>query len=286
MKVLDLYGFEAKFTIDSDNTFKTRVGGIIFIFLTFSYIALIILFGKEAIDKNSPNGYSEIIPHSYNSSDFFLSLQDNKFLAGFQVIDVNARPLDISNFLFPVFRLKTYEWKNGVINQTQNVIPTMKCNNTNIFGLEIEKTVHLDNYFCPNFTGLDNPTIGGDYSFPVSHVMNFELSMCNENMSKCHDIKETSKFLDDNMVLINVIYPQIIYSKSNFEKPFISRIDNQYTFMNTMASLRQYLYITQNELEDDSGFLLNDIKTIKRYGKGKFYSILKNYENYESWKSQ
>jgi len=224
-------------------------------------------------DKKFPYGYEEVIYHKESSPDFYWDLKENKFFVGFQVMDYNSISLDTNEYLFPLFRLLKYEWKNGVLISTSNYIPTMKCNYTDSTVLEKINHLKLENYFCPNFTGVENAKMGGDYDSETSYVLNFELSMCNADRSICNDIKKTSQFLDNNMVFINTIYSDITYEKSNIEKPFTTKLELKFGFVNTLKSLWEEIYFAKFELDDDVGYILSDIEKIQGFGKVKYDSF-------------
>ena len=272
MKNFDIFGFRASFNIDSKESFQTKIGGILTISLVLIYSALLYFYGKEMFDQKFPFGYEEVKYHKTNSPDFYWDLKENKFFVGFEVMDYNSSSLDKNEYLFPLFMLLKYEWKNGVLISTSNYIPTMKCNYTDSTVLERTSHLKLENYFCPNFTGVENAKMGGDYDSETSYVLNFELSMCNADRSICNDIKKTSQFLDNNMVFINTIYSDITYEKSNIKKPFTTKLELKFGFVNTLKSLWEDIYFAKFDLEDDVGYILSDIEKIQGFGKVKYDS--------------
>ena len=120
---------------------------------------------------------------------------------------------------------------------------------------------------------LKNAKIGGDFTFPYYSVLNFELSLCNSQKKKCHDIKKTVKFLDDNLIYMVAIYPTVQYNMNNYFNPFSSRLGSKYTFLQSLVSLKDYIYLRENELENDNGYFYTSKNTFKPLGMDRIESI-------------
>ena len=132
MKNLDLNGHTIKFNIDSNLSFKTKLGGYITIFYIIIFFVFFYLFGRDSLEKKFPTGYSQIIPYALSDKNFNKNLEDNNFMSGFGTLDRSAKPIDITGYLYPIFKYKSYKWdKEGRIDRKTKVLPTIKCNNTN-----------------------------------------------------------------------------------------------------------------------------------------------------------
>lgn len=276
MKNLDLSGYNPKFNIDSMVNFRTTIGGLISIFYLVFFLILFYLFGRDSLEKKFPTGYSQIIPYNISDLDFFTDLKDNKFIAGFGLLDRTGASYDnITDYLFPIFKYKLYKWDNesGTIKRSIQVLPTIKCNYSNSDLHENNKIQNLENYFCPNLKQVENDTIGGDFTFPYYSVINFEFSLCNSDRSKCNNITKTVDFINNNLIYMSVLYPTVQYSMNNYKKPFSSRIGNKYTFLQSLVSLKDYMYLRKNELENDTGNFYSSKNTITGLGKDRIESI-------------
>ena len=103
MKNLDINGFKVEFNIDSKNCFKTNIGGFFTISYFFFFFVLFYLLGRDSIQKNIPNGYSQIIPYEKDDKNFDKVIEKDMFLVGFGATNTNAIPFNLTGYLYPIF---------------------------------------------------------------------------------------------------------------------------------------------------------------------------------------
>lgn len=273
LKFFDLQGYIAEFKVDSKDRFKTAAGGLISLLFIFVYLGLLIYYGYYAFRKATPSGYSQNLPN--DDDNFFLNITDNKFLGGFQTVNDEGLPVDITPYTFVYFSLRGYIWENGNLKRKNFEIPITRCNNTNI--KEIEFSRRFDDYLCPDFMSVINKGekiyIGGDYNDDESMVLNFKVALCNEKRTICRSMKSAEKFFDENNILINSISPYVRYSINNQTNPFRLQIENKIKFINSLTAIREFFFISEYVLDDDIGLFIEDINTIKVYGKDDYHWV-------------
>jgi hypothetical protein len=264
IKSLDFYGISKNFTINSEEKFKTLFGGFISILIFIFSIFLLLVLGKDFLNKKNPNGYSsiEINPENYTK------IMDFEFFVGFQVLNFEEKIINFEEleFFYPMFTLiHQYHLKNGSFAFNEKEIPFIKCDKFKINN-KIKKSIFdLSKFLCPDISKIVDLNIGGDLNLGQNSTeLNFKISFCNFNKEDCKDGNKFKELTQNGSIILNILYPEILYNIDNYENPFNIFLKLDFTFINYYSLVMHEIVFSDFSLEDDRGgfFESKDIKGV------------------------
>lgn len=188
-KSLDFLGNTISFTINSNDTFKTSLGGFISLIIYILYIFFFIFIGKDFIYKINPNGNFQI----KEKNQKYTKLKEFKFLMGVKLHDLNFNKINIENYFTPNFTYSKMIFDDdgkSTLNITNlNTIPCDKFEGVN--GTRYKSNLNLSEYVCPDISEIKNDKFGGDYTqMDNSSFITFNLLIDESNKNSTKKILE------------------------------------------------------------------------------------------------
>ena len=270
-KNFDLFGFQMTFNINSHDTYRTVIGGILSILFFLSFLTMLSLFGENCFKKNNPEGYTKII-HPDNKDKKKLKLNEISFLGGFQIYDDDSKVINLDEYFFPKFYFNKhfYNKTNGKYESDSKEIKAIKCNEI-LLDDKIESGIFdLSKFYCPNLSEISDESLEGNYSTDILNTLVFTLNVCNDKEYKdCKDLDKIFKLFEEKHIWISGLFPKVNYIIDNQNKPFHLELFNYYNFISPNKYVYDEIILSKYELEDDRGIFFEDLNKIVKIGVSK-----------------
>jgi hypothetical protein len=255
---LDFLAAPKNFSINNKITFKTFIGGFLSILICISSIILFLITGDDFIHKTNPNGYSSII----EDENTFQLVTNFEFFIGIQMINIDEEILDLDEYLYPLFKITNNTFlDDGSIIGDHIIIPTIPCDKFN-FGKRVNThNFPLSKFICPDISKIKNTTIGGDfYQMQNSTELVFHLSLCDHNDENCKDPNKFKELTQDTSILLNILYPEVIYRIDDYQNPFKIDLRLDRTFINYYTYVWYDMAFSNFKLNENTGNILQSKK--------------------------
>ena len=273
LKTRDYLGSKVGFTINSNDTHQTVFGGFLSVLLSSLYVYFFIIFAEDMFFKKNPVGFDQIKPNLAIDSKF--DFNRGFFLAGFQLINWDAKPYNLTEYFFPIFQYKEFHLdEKGEFHGVITELDTILCNEHK-WGVTPMKSgiFKLNEFYCPDLSTLGDKKLYGDFNSEKLSYVSFKLSLCNKDKTECKDIKKVMDFFEKNEVFISTIYPKIQYYIDDQHDPFEKKFHNHYVyFSNHMFLLEEYTF-QRYQLDEDKGNLFEDITSHDLIGINKILPL-------------
>ena len=247
LKKLDTIGFPINFTHGSDERFRTKIGGFVTIVMGITFILLLWFLGRDDYLKLNPQSYSQLDP---TSEDYKIDLNENPFLIGVKLSGLNKKIENIEKIFKPIFTFNKFFQETGIPETIQ--LNAITCDK-----IKIDKSIdinifNLSSYYCPDFRGL-NETIDGDFNSNKKKYIRVEISNCDKN-GFCESLEEVDKAFREsgNQIIMNLLHPEVIYDKNNYEQPFKTVLDNRLNLLNPKIYPTEDIYFDHYKLSDQT----------------------------------
>lgn len=260
-KYLDIIGKEVQFKIESNETYRTIVGGILTIVLGVVTMISLWFFGSDIIFKTNPNFLSNDLPLEHPE---FFTLNNSNFFFAIRFTDFYGAFINEPRFLIPKFRYQYYE----INDTTGELILTVDeayemtiCNTSNID----EFTLHddnLENYYCAD---LKNYTVGGDWNSDKLGYLFYTAELCSsateqEKNITCATKQEIITRYND-LLYLDIKWYNSIINPSNYTNPVKRRLDYKYLRLDyQFRKENNFFYYNSEILTNDDLVLDNSIK--------------------------
>ena len=277
---LDIYGTKFHFHMLHELKFNTFIGGIITLFLSiFSFIFLFI-FGSDFFFRKNPNSTYSTVGERYSK----INLKKEKFNFAFRFEDEYGFPTEISNITF----LKIYYYysipdKNNIIRNEykEEYIPYRLCKDSDFESSENLIKLY-GNLYCIEW---ENLTFGGYWDNEFIYYFEVRLYYCENgenysfNESKCATIKQLDHFYNHQNIYFSVYYTTIDFRVNDLKHPLNRKHMNYFTYISHNFRKTDRLFIQEQILNDDQGWIISSHKNISIWGGQSINSDYRYYND-------
>ena len=259
---------------------RTKLGGILTLFLIISSILLFFVFGNELFNRINP-----IITISIQEDSIYdiIDLYKKHITFAFRLEDFDGHYKNDSNFLYFKFLYHSFEQShNGKYKNfsTGETISFHICNESD-FNYENLSKIY-GTLYCPDLGGKK---FGGYWDNPYIYYFEFQIFFCENGNNysihnKCTSLNNLQKLLDKD-IYFSLYYPDVQFNPLSYNQPLKIKYKNYYFDLNHKSQRRDDLYLKKTILNDDKGWLFNNIKNISLWGVDKITSSFKYFSEDE-----
>ena len=112
LKSRDYLGSQVGFTINSNDSHQTVLGGFLSLLLSILYLYFFVLFSDDMIYKNNPVGYDQMKLNDLKNRHLDIS---DKHLPAYKMSNWFGTPYNISEYFFEIFELHNWKLDNTTI---------------------------------------------------------------------------------------------------------------------------------------------------------------------------
>lgn len=260
---IDLLGSTFTFKLNSKDTHKTKVGGCLTILLFLIWIFLFVLFGQNYFYKTNPNGFMELIPNS--ETDGKLKLDNYHFLMSFTIQNDKGKVIPFDEYFHAMFFVTRTTFIGGEYIKKRTKLKTISCADIDIRENIDKKSFNLNSYICPDFSGKHIELFGNfdDYN---STMIEFFLSVCDENNSNCKSPENIKEFANNGRKWLSIISPKVSYNINDFNEPLKTILHKEdHLFTPHKYSYHKYDY-SKHESNTDVGDIISHSSYMESIG--------------------
>ena len=273
---IDIFGTSLEFTTFRKSKYQTLLGGIFSIFAICIILIFSIIFSLDFFNKTNPKIIQSIVrPEEYPEPTI---LNDENFMIIFRLSDINGKPFNFSEILYPVvYQIKYKMNSTGYQDREVEDIPFRKCSKEQIDKGNIK--IKSDDWYCIDFNHK-NYTFGGGWDAEFIHYFTLSIYSCpnGENFSEnsnCTDKKLLKDLLIPEGVYFECWYPKYQFNPNDFENPFRLRYDTFYNELSLNLIKTETIYLQKAVMKNDDGWITENEKNISIYsgtlGKTDYY---------------
>ena len=246
---------------------RTKLGGILTILLIISSILLFFIFGNELFNRINPNITISIQEDSIYE---IIDLYQNQIGFAFRLEDFDGHYKNDSNFLYFKFfyhsfdKSHTGKYKNY---STGESITFHICNESDFYYEHLNKNHGI--LYCPDLGGKK---FGGYWDNPFIYYFEFQIFFCKNgsNYSEnntCTSIEYLKQFFNkDNPRIFSLYYPVVEFDPLSYFNPLKIHYKNYYYYLNHQTQRSDDFFLKKTILNDDKGWLFDNIKNISLWG--------------------
>ena len=276
---LDYYGTKFHFQMAQKMKFKTFIGGIITLILSIFAIMFLFIFGHDFFFRTNPNFTQSSIGEKYSK----INLKKEKFILAFRFEDEFGFPLEIKNSFLKIYYYIAIPDENDVIRNDykEEYIPYKLCDESDFEGTENLVNIYGDLY-CIDWSNL---TFGGYWDNEYIYYLEIRLFYCQNgesysfNQSKCSSIEELSDYYNHNNIYFSMYYTATDFRVNDLKNPLNRKYKNYYTFISHNFRKTDRLFIQEQILNDDQGWIISAHKNISIWGGQVITSDYKYYSD-------
>ena len=263
MKYMDFFGTRHTFYSDKMPKLYTVVGGLFSILSILACLLIFIIFSLDDLKRKTPQTTISSIPsEGYRKIKF----GKEKIWIPWRIVDYNNNEfINHTGILYPIiYYFSGIKDKNSKdFNLTKKILNYKLCNETsmNYENKIYQISIPLNELYCIDMEDLD---IGGSWITEFINYIQFDLYYCEEGISynetnpKCSSFNKIINLIEKNNSLqMDVYYPIVQFQSSNKTFPVIVIYRNHFYHLSKYVNKIDRIFLQENVLTDDSGWLLN-----------------------------
>ena len=280
LTLIDIYGTKFHLLTNQKLKFKTWIGGIITTILSLIGLIFIYIFGEDFFFRKNPSFTQSTIGEGYEKID----LSKEKISIAFRVEDMNGNYLNISKYLYPkIVYYSAIPGEDGKSrsNHKEEYISYRLCEENDFEGSE-NFVLLYGTLFCIEWK---NKTFGGYWDNEFLYYFSLRIFYCNnseyytnDNNTKCSTVDELNE-LFSNKVLFSVYYSTVEFRIDDLKNPLSRKHTNYFTFLSHNFRKNDKLFLNEQIVNDDQGWLISNYKNISIWGGNEIKSDYEYYDN-------
>ncbi len=278
---IDIFGTKFHLFMNQKLKFKTWAGGIITMFSLIMGITFIFIFGQDFFFRQHPSYTQSTVGENYKR----INLTKEKVVIAFRTEDVYGNYLNTSNYIFPkIYYYSAIPSEDGEFrnNYKEEYISYRMCNNNDFEGNENFISLYGELY-CIEWI---NKTFGGYWDHEFLYYFEIRLFYCKnsenysyKNNSKCSTIEELNKYFSINTVYFSIYYTNVNFRVNDLKNPLSRSHSNYFTFISHNFRKTDRIFLGEQILNDDQGWVLNENKNISIWGGNNIKSDYDYFDN-------
>jgi hypothetical protein len=271
IKYLDLFGTRFTFYTENNPKLYTLTGGILSIISIFLCTLSFFLFSFDDLNRKYP-----ITTTSYTLEGLKnVKFGDEKIWIPWRIVDYNNNEyVNHTGILFPIIyhisgikdrKTRAYNYNTTILNY-KLCSETSMANKSEIYHI----TIPLDEIYCID---MDDFYMGGSWLDEYINYIEFDLYYCkngidyDENNSDCSPFESIMRYKgEENSLDISVYYPLVQFQPTNKTYPMVILYKQFFYHLSKHSNKIDRLYIQENLLTDDSGWILKKEKNRSYWG--------------------
>ena len=271
IKYLDLFGTKFTFYTENNPKLYTLTGGILSIISIFLCTLSFFLFSFDDLNRKYP-----ITTTSYTLEGLKnVKFGDEKIWIPWRIVDYNNNEyVNHTGILFPIIyhysgikdrKTRVYNYNTTILNY-KLCSETSMANKSEIYHI----TIPLNEIYCID---MDNFYMGGSWLDEYINYIEFDLYYCkdgidyDENNSDCSSFESIMRYKgEDNSLDISVYYPLVQFQPTNKTHPIVILYKQFFYHLSKHSNKIDRLYIQENLLTDDLGWILKKEKNHSYWG--------------------
>ena len=264
---IDLLGSKFHFYDGLSLKKRTPLGGLLTFLLFLISIYLIVIFGKELFMRKNP----VVTISTQNDSKYeYINLKKENLIFAFRIEDYNGNFINITNILYiRIYYYSSIPSEDGKYRSKSydEFIEYHICNDNDMTTENLTK--NYGTLYCPEF---GNKTLGGYYDNPYIYYFEFQIFFCKNgsNYSEnntCTSIEYLKQFFNkDNPRIFSLYYPVVEFDPLSYFNPLKIHYKNYYYYLNHQTQRSDDFFLKKTILNDDKGWLFDNIKNISLWG--------------------
>ena len=280
LTIIDIYGTKFHLLMNKQLKFKTWIGGIITIILSLIGITFIYFFGEDFFFRKNPSYTESKIGEGYKT----INLAKEKIIVAFRTEDINGNFLDSSKYIFPkVIYYSAVPGEDGKSrsNYKQEYISYRVCEESDFEGNENFISLY-GTLYCIEWKNL---TFGGYWDNEYLYYFSLRLFLCDNNtiyssnnISKCTSIEDLNNFFSQD-VYFSIYYTTTEFRVDSLKNPLSRKHTTYYVTLSHNLRKNERLYLNEQILNDDQGWLISNYKNISVWGADNIKSDFNYFDN-------
>ena len=262
LKICDLYGTRFHWYIGYKPKHYTYHGGIFSILTLIIWILLLAVLSMDDFKRAHPIiSESTIPPKGYKNIKF----GEKKLYIPWRIVDYDEKPLNIKGILYPkiFYYFSKYNDTTGKMDTNYTLINYKLCNETSMkyLGKEFLLNINLGELYCIDMEDLN---MGGSFNAEFINYIRLDIYLCengikyDETNNKCTSYDKFEELHGkDNAWFFEVFYPKVQFQPTEVGMPLLILYQNYYYIFGRYSNKLDRIYLQENIVEDDKGWVLN-----------------------------
>ena len=276
---IDIYGTKFHLFLNHQLKFKTWIGGIITIILSVIGLIFIYIFGNDFFFRKNPSYTHSSIGEDYKK----INLTNEKVIIAFRFEDDYGLIPETSKYIFPkIYYYSAIPGEDGEYRSDykEEYISYRKCVDNDFEGDQNLISLYGDLY-CIEW---ENKTFGGFWDNKFIYYFEIRLFYCKNgenysfNNSICPTIQELNDYFS-KQIYFSIYYTTVNFHVNDLKKPLIRTHSNYFTYISHNFRKTERIFLSEQILNDDQGWIISQHKNISCWGFDSFSSDYKYYEN-------
>ena len=272
---LDIFGTKNSFYTDQKPKLYTLMGGILSL-LSFILCTIIFIYlSLGDFKRTSPITSTSYLPSDMNQRK--IKFGGKKIWIPWRIADYNNNNyINHTGVLFPIIYYYYYERKDNNVMSSKRVILDYKlCNETSMqkYSTDYILNVPLNELYCID---MDDLEMGGSWTSDFISYIEFDFYYCkdgidyNETNPNCTSYENLTNFSGvGNSLYLDFYFPEVQFQAANLTNPIIIKYFQYYYHLSKFSNKIDRLYLQENILGDDFGWLVAENKNYSYWGMSK-----------------
>ena len=270
----DMFGTKNTFYTNHKPKLYTLMGGILTI-LSFSFCVIVFLYHSlDDFKRTSPITSTSYFPFDVNQRK--IKFGEKKIWIPWRIADhKNLEYINHTGILFPIAYYYHGKKENNTINFKTDILNYKLCSETSIkqYSNYYILNVPLNKLYCIE---MDDLEIGGSWTTDFLNYVGLDLFYCkdgidyNETNPNCTSYEKLMDFAGaGNALELEIFFPEVQFQPANLSNPIIVKYNQYYYHLSRFSNRIDRLYLQENILNDDFGWIVAKNKNNSYWGMSK-----------------
>ena len=275
---LDMFGTKNTFYTDQKPKLYTLMGGILTLFSFVLCFVIFLLHSLEDFKRISPMTSTSYF--HFDMNQIKIKFGEEKIWIPWRIADYNNNHyINHSGILFPVIYYYYYEKKeDSLINSKREILNYKLCNETSMkrYSKYYILNVPLNESYCIDMDDLD---MGGSWTSDFISYVELDFYYCkdgidyNETNQNCTSYEQLMNISGiRNSLYLDFYFPEVQFQPANLSHPIILKYNQHYYHLSKFSNKIDRIYLQENILIDDFGWVFSKNKKYIYWGMSKIDS--------------
>ena len=271
---LDMFGTKNSFYTNQKPKLYTFLGGILTLLSLCFCIIIFLYLSVNDFKRTSPITSTSYFPFDINQRK--IKFDEKKIWIPWRIADItNNNYINHTNVLFPIIYYYYGKKQNDSMILKMDFLDYKLCNETSMqkFSKDYILTVPLNQLYCIN---MDNIEIGGSWISDFLNYVKFDLYYCKDGIDyddtnpNCTSYEKLINFSGiNNSLKLEFYFPEVQFQPANLTNPITIKYTQYYYHLSRFSNRIDRLYLQENILDDDFGWIVAMNKNFSYWGMEK-----------------